>query len=249
MYEETIELLHSILREDASVVDLLDADYTYLNEELAKHYGIEGVTGSEMRRVALKDDRRGGVMLMGSVLTLTSYPRRTSPVLRGKWVLEEILGAPTPPPPANAGGLPADDAPRRGQTFRQRLEQHREKPECATCHSRMDPIGFGMENYDAIGRWREKISDGPVDATAVLSTGEKIDGPIDIKQHILQRKEEFVRHMTEKMLAYALGRGLEPYDIPTVRDITKAVAKDGYRSSTMIREIVRSYPFQYRKNQ
>jgi hypothetical protein len=248
MYQETIEFFQSILRENASLLRLLDADYTYLNEELAQHYGIEGVTGSEMRRVALKDDRRGGLLTMGSVLTFTSFPRRTSPVLRGKWVLEEILGAPTPPPPANAAGLPPDDTPRQGLSFRQRLEQHRSKPECASCHSRMDPIGFGLEHYDAIGRWRDQISGAPVDATGVLSTGESFTGAVELKQHILKRREEFARNLSEKLLAYALGRGLEPYDIPAVRRITNAVVLDGYRSSTLIREIVRSFPFQYRKN-
>ncbi|MBW3623378.1 MAG: DUF1588 domain-containing protein, partial [Armatimonadetes bacterium] len=228
---------------------LLDADYTYLNEELAKHYGIEGVTGPELRRVPLRDRRRGGILVMASVLTVTSYPQRTSPVLRGRWVLEEMLGATVPPPPPDAGGLPADEAPREGLTFRQRLEKHREKPECASCHNRMDPLGFGLENYDAIGRWREKIGSEAVDSSGVLTTGEKFDGPVALKGLILKRKEEFNRNLTEKMLAYALGRGVEPYDLPTVRKITQAVAKDGYKSTTLVMEVVKSYPFQYRKNQ
>jgi len=248
MYAETIDFFDSVVREDRSLLSLLDADYTYLNEELAKHYGIPGVSGSEMRRVQLADDRRGGVMTLGSVLVQTSYPLRTSPVLRGKWVLEQILGSPTPPPPPNVGTLPADDAPRQGQTFRHRLEEHRKNPACAACHSRMDPIGFGLENFDAVGRWRTVASGAPVDASGVLTTGEKFNGPGELKKLMLQRKEEFLTNLTEKMLAYALGRGLEPYDLPTVRKITEAVKKDNYRSSALILEITRSYPFQYRKN-
>lgn len=249
MYGETIEFFNAVLRENASLLKLLDADYTYVNETLAKHYGIEGVAGPQFRRVALSDGRRGGVLTQASVLTVTAYPRRTSPVLRGKWVLEEVLGAEVPPPPPNAGGLPADERSRGGLTFRQRLEQHRVKPECASCHSRMDPIGFGLENFDAVGRWRADVAGEPVDASGVLSTGEKFTGPAELKRLLMGRKDEFVRNTTEKMLAYALGRGLEPYDIPTVRKITQAVAKDGYKSSTLVLEVVKSYPFQYRKDQ
>lgn len=248
MYEETITFFDAVLRRNESLLRLLDADYTYLNEELARHYGIEGVTGTPMRRVALKDGRRGGVLTQASVLTLTSYPQRTSPVLRGKWVLEEMLGTPPPPPPPNAGALPPDDAPKEGMTFRQRLEQHREKPQCFSCHARMDPIGFGLENFDAIGRWRDEIGGTPVDATGVLANGEKFSGPAELKKHILARKDLFTRNLVEKMLSYALGRGLEPHDITAVRKIVAAVEKDGYRSSTLIQEIVKSYPFQYRKN-
>jgi mono/diheme cytochrome c family protein len=248
MYHETVAFFHSLLREDGSLLSLIDADYTYLNEELANYYGIAGVRGPDMRRVRLSDRTRGGVLTMGSVLTVTSYPQRTSPVLRGKWVLEEILGAPPPPPPPNAGALSPDDAPREGLTFRQRLEQHRKKPECASCHNRMDPIGFGLENFDAAGRWRRDIGGVPVDATGVLATGEKFEGPVQLKKVLMNRKDDFIRNLTEKMLAYALGRGLEPYDLPTVRRITQAVERENYRSSTLILEIVKSYPFQYRKS-
>jgi len=248
MYGEVVEFFSSVLREDASLLRLLDADYTYANEDLAKHYGLSGVTGPEFRRVPLPDRQRGGVLTMAGVLTITSYPQRTSPVLRGKWVLEEVLGAEVPPPPPGAGGLPADDAPKEGMSFRQRLQLHREKPQCASCHSRMDPIGFGLENFDAIGRWRKDVGGQPVDAAGELTTGEKFSGPVELKGLIAQRKEDFVRNLTQKMLAYSLGRGLEPYDIPAVRRITAAVAKDDYKSSTLIREIVKSYPFQYRQN-
>ncbi|MDF2440366.1 MAG: hypothetical protein JWN98_1350, partial [Abditibacteriota bacterium] len=234
MYNETITFFQDILRKETSLLQLIDADYTYLNEELANHYGIEGVKGATMQRVALKEGRRGGLLTMGSVLTLTSFPQRTSPVLRGKWVLEEILGTPAPPPPPNAGGLSPNDAPADGLTFRQRLEKHREKPECASCHNRMDPIGFGLENFDGIGRWREEIGGTPVDSKGVLANGETFSGPIELKKHILTRKDDFIRNFSERMLSYALGRGLEAYDRPTVRAITAKLEKDNYRSSTLI---------------
>jgi hypothetical protein len=248
MYQETIQFFQSVLQDDASLLKLLDADYTYLNEELAKHYGIAGVNGSEMRRVALTDAKRGGVLTQASILTITSYPRRTSPVLRGKWVLEEILGTPPPPPPPGAGGLPAEDAPKEGLTFRQRLEKHREKPQCASCHNRMDPIGFGLENFDVVGQWRTMIGDQAVDSTGILANGEKFSGPVELKQQILARKDQYARNLSERMLTYALGRGLEPYDLPAVRKITEAVEKDNYRSTTLIKQVVMSYPFQYKKN-
>lgn len=248
MIEETTDFFDTIIREDDSLLHLLDADYTYLNEELAKHYGIEGVQGTAMRRVSLPDHRRGGVLTMGSVLTLTSYAQRTSPVLRGKWVLEEILGAPSPPPPPDAGGLSQNDNPEAGLTFRQRLEKHRSKPQCAGCHSRMDPIGFGLENFDGVGKWRSEIGGKPVDSSGILEGGTKFSGPIELKVHLLEQKQAFIHNLTEKMLAYALGRGLEAYDEPAVRKIEAALAKDGYRSGTLLREVVKSYPFQYRSN-
>ncbi|GAB4455511.1 MAG: DUF1588 domain-containing protein [Armatimonadaceae bacterium] len=249
MFQETVLFTESILRRDASLLELVDADYTYLNEELAKHYGIGGVTHKDMRQVRLSDRRRGGLLTMGSVLTLSSYPLRTSPVLRGKWILSEFLGTPPPPPPPVVATLSQDDTPsKEGLTFRQRLEKHREKPECASCHARIDPLGFGLENYDPIGRWRDKIAEVAVDASAELPDGSKFAGPMELKQVILGRKEEFLRNLTEKMLAYALGRGLQENDLPTVRRIIEAVKKDDYRSTTLLLEVVRSYPFQYRKN-
>lgn len=248
MFQETIDFFASLIKDDSSLLRLIDADYTYLNEELAKHYGIEGVTGKEMRRVRLADGRRGGILTMGSILTLTSYPQRTSPVLRGKWVLSEVLGTPPPPPPPVVPALSTNDAPEAGLTFRQRLEKHRSRPECASCHARMDPIGFGLENFDAVGRWRTEVGGAKVDSSGIMTTGEKFDGPVELKKLMLARKDEFVRNATEKLLAYALGRGLEPYDQPAVRKITAAVAKNDYHISTLIVEIVKSYPFQYRKN-
>ncbi|HUR46272.1 MAG TPA: DUF1592 domain-containing protein [Candidatus Saccharimonadales bacterium] len=248
MYEEPVEFFYSLLKENESLLKLLDSDYTYVNEPLARHYGIEGVEGTEMRRVALKDRNRGGVVGMAGVLTLTSYPLRTSPVLRGKYVLEELLGTPPPPPPPLVKSLPPDDKPRDGLTLRQRLEKHRENPDCAACHKRMDPLGFGLENFDAIGRWRTETAGKPVDASGEMTTGEKFTGPAELKKVLLSRKEDFVRNMSEKMLAYALGRGLEFTDTPAVRKIAKAVAADNCRSSTLILEVTKSYPFQYRRD-
>ena len=247
MYEEPIEFFHAMVRHDRSLLELLDADYTFVNEELAKHYGMTNIAGAEFRRVDLTDRNRGGVLGMGAVLTLTSYPQRTSPVLRGKWVLEELLGTPPPPPPPDAGGLPADEAPRNGLTFRQRLEQHRQKPQCTGCHSRMDPLGFGLENFDAIGRWRDKIGSEPVDASGVMSTGEKFSGPAELKALLLERKDEFARNVTERMLAYALGRGVEFYDMPTIKRVSNVLAKSDYRVSVLVTEIANSFPFQDRR--
>ena len=253
MYQEPIALFSDVMRNNASLLTLLDADYTYVNEELAKCYGIPGIIGAGMRRVSLasgKTRTRGGILTMGSVLTLTSYPLRTSPVLRGKWVMENVLGATVPPPPPVVATLSQDDHPdKTGLTFRQRLEQHRKKPECAGCHSRMDPIGFGLENFDATGTWRDEIGGKPVDASGVLTSGDTFTGPAALKARLMAQKAEFVRNLTEKMLAYALGRGLEPYDLPAVRKITEAVTQDNYRSGTLVREIVQSFPFRYRQNE
>ena len=218
MVEEAVSFFHAILREDRPVLELLDSYYTFLNEPLAKHYGIEGVTGPDFRRVELKDRRRGGVLGMAAVLTLTSYPRRTSPVLRGKWVLEELLGTPPPPPPAMVKSLPTDDRIRNGLTFRQRLEQHRQKAQCASCHARLDPLGFGLENFDVLGRWRDQVQQKPVDASGKLTTGEEFAGAVALKTILVETKRElFVRNLVERMLSYALRRGLEYYDAKAVK--------------------------------
>ena len=253
MYWESVLFFQSVLQDDASLLKLLDADYTFLNEDLAKHYGVPGVVGPQMRRVTLTGDagkRRGGVLTQAAVLTLSSYPQRTSPVLRGKWILSELLGTPPPPPPPVVATLGTEDAPsKEGLTFRQRLEKHREKPECSGCHSRLDPLGFGLENYDAVGRWRDAIGGTPVDSSGQFPSGEKFTGPVELKRYMLtQKRDEFAHHLTEKMLAYALGRGLEPFDAPTVQKITQSVAGDRYRAVRLITEIVKSYPFQYRQD-
>ena len=247
MYDETVEFFHGLLKENRSLLEVIDADYTYVNERLAKHYGLEGVTGKNFQRVSLTDRQRGGVLGMASVLTVTSYPLRTSPVLRGRWVLEEILGTPPPPPPPLVKSLPPDDKPRDGMTFRQRLEQHRTQADCAGCHKRMDPLGFGLENFDAIGRFRTKVADEVVDASGEMTTGEKFKGAAELKKLLLTRTDDFTRNVTEKMLAYALGRGLECYDTPVVKQISRSVQRDGFRSGTLVAEIVKSLPFQYRR--
>jgi hypothetical protein len=226
---------------------VLDSDFTYVNERLAKHYGIEGVTGNNFKRVALSDRNRGGVLTMGAVLTITSYPRRTSPVLRGKWVLEEILGTPPPPPPPLIQSLPSSDRVRDGLTFRQQLEKHRQDPNCAGCHQRLDPLGFGLENFDAIGRWRTTISDQPGDASGQMVSGEMFNGPAELRQLLLKRKDVYARNVTEKMFAYALNRGLEAYDMPLIKQTVKKLAEKDYRIGVLVMEIVKSYPFQYRR--
>ena len=249
MYEEVIDFFDSIVREDTSLLQILSADYTFLNSDLAELYGIDGVQGPALRRMKLAMPNRGGVLGMGAMLTFTSYPLRTSPVLRGKWVLEQILGTPPPPPPPLVKSLPQDDTAVDGLTLRQQLEKHREKPECAACHQKMDPLGFGLENYDPIGRWRTQIGKLPVDATGVLPDGAKFEGPAELKRVLLAHKDDFARNITEKALAYALGRGLDYYDMPTVKQIAKTLADHDYRSSVLVTEIAKSFPFQFRRNQ
>ena len=247
MLAEPVEFFHALVRENGSLLRLLDADYTYANEPLARLYGLDGVKGDAFRRVALKDRNRGGVATMGAVLALTSYPRRTSPVLRGKWILDQLLGTPPPPPPPLIKSLPRDDAPKGGLTLRQQLEKHRTKAECAGCHKRMDPLGFGLENFDAIGRWRAEIAGQAVDASGEMVSGEKFSGPAELKALLLKRKDVFARNVTEKMYAYALNRGLEFYDVPTVRRTATLLASADYRVDTLVLEIVKSYPFQNRR--
>jgi hypothetical protein len=254
MYDEAVTFIDSVFRDDAPLTTLLDANYVFVNDWLADQYGIKDRVGGGdgkgevLRRVELKDGTRGGILGLGAVLTVTSYPLRTSPVLRGKWVLEQVLSAPPPPPPPDLPELPKDDAKQNGLTFRQQLELHRQSTQCASCHNRMDPLGFGLENYDPVGRWRTQLAGDPVDASGVMTTGEKFTGPAELKKVLLARKDEFVRNLTEKMLSYALGRGLEYYDQPTVKEIADALAKDGYKSSTLVLEIAKSYPIRYRRN-
>ena len=247
MMTEPTEFFAGLVRENRSLLELLDSDYAWVNADLARHYGIPGVNGSTFIRVSLSDRRRGGVTGMAAVLTQTSYPQRTSPVLRGKWLLEEVFGTPPPPPPPLVATLSPNDEKSEGLTFRQRLEKHRKDPNCAACHARLDPLGFALENFDPIGRWRTQVSGQTVDASGELPGGVVIVGPEALKQVLLERKQLFLRHLTEKMLAYALGRGVEYYDIPAVKRITEAVASDGHRAPKLILEIVRSEPFRLRR--
>jgi len=245
MRTETELFFEDIMRNDRSVLDFIDGKFTYVNERLAKHYGIRGVTGEQFRRVTLAGPQRSGVLTQASVLTVTSNPTRTSPVKRGKWILEQFLNAPPPPPPANVEEL-KEDGPLKG-TLRQKMEQHRKNPSCATCHQQMDPLGFALENYDAIGAWR-KLDDGlPVDASGELPSGEKFDTPAQLKAVLKNQSKQFVRCLTEKMLTYALGRGLVAEDRCSVDDITKAVIKGQYRFSALVTEIVKSDTFRKKR--
>jgi hypothetical protein len=246
---ETELLLEDILREDRSVVDLLNANFTYLNERLARHYQIADVHGSNFRRVSLTDSDRFGLLGQGSILTVTSYPTRTSPVLRGKWILENLLGTPPPPPPANVPDLKDHTEDGRALSLREQMEKHRADSTCASCHARMDPLGFALENYDGVGKRRTKDADGAIDTSGSLPDGTKFQGPRGLRDLLLSRRDQFVETFTEKLLTYALGRGLEYYDQPAVRAITRAAAKDDYRLSSVIVAITRSTPFQMRRSE
>lgn len=247
MVGETVRFFDALVREDRSLLELIDADSTFLNATLAKHYGIEGVTGGELRRVPLPDRRRGGVLTQASVLTATSQPLRTSPVVRGAWVLERLLAAPPPPPPPDAGVLPADDQLKDGLTLRQRLAKHREDASCASCHARIDPIGFALENYDGVGRWRDADHVGPIDARATLPDGRELDGVVGLKDALLAEPERVARAVTEALLVYALGRSLEPADVPVVDGIVADLAQGGWGTRRLVRAVVRSYPFLHRR--
>ena len=245
---ETELLFSSVLREDRSALDLLDADYTFVDERLARHYGIPNVRGSHFRRVALADDARGGLLGHGSILTVTSYANRTSPVNRGKWVLENILGTPPPPPPPDVPDLETAEG---GQalSMREAMEQHRANPVCASCHRLMDPLGLALENFDAIGRWRDRgETRARIDATGELPDGTPFDGPAGLKDALLRHPERFVTTVTEKLMTYALGRGIEYYDAPAVRAIVRDAAEGGYRLSSLVKGVVRSAPFQMRRS-
>jgi hypothetical protein len=246
--QETEMLFESILRENRSVLDLLDADHTFLNERLAEHYGVPRIYGAQFRRVAVSDPNRGGLLGQGSILTVTSYPNRTSVVQRGKWILENLLGTPPPPPPADVPELKPHTSDGTPLTMREQLEQHRADPTCASCHARMDPIGFALENYDAVGKWRAKDSGSDIDATGTLPDGTKFDGPAGLRKLLLESyRSDFVATATEKLLTYALGRGLEPYDMPAVRAIMRKAAADDYRLQALITALVESKPFQMRR--
>jgi len=248
MSKEQVMLFDAILREDKSAISLLDADFTFVNDRLARHYGLADVTGSEMRRVTLGDRRRGGILTMASVLASTSTPARTSPVKRGKWVLESILGTPPPPPAPDVGALRENADDKQKLTVRERMEKHRADPNCASCHARMDPIGFGLENYDAIGAWREQDDGLVIDATAKLPDGQTFRGAEELRKILVARKADFMRCLTEKMLTYAMGRGIEFSDRGTVRKIDDRLAKQDFRLSALVTEVVKSYPFRYRRN-
>jgi hypothetical protein len=262
MRKETELFFDSIIREDRSVLDFLAADYTFVNERLAKHYGIPNVYGSDFRRVRLTDNNRGGLLGQASILAATSEATRTSPVRRGKWVLENLLGAPPPPPP---GAVPPLQENQAGShevlSMRAQMEQHRANPGCASCHRLMDPIGFSLENFDALGRWRAREpwmltvedekwrpneADAPIDDTGSLPDGTVFNGPAGLKKAILANPDRFVAAVTEKLMIYALGRGVEYYDRASVRKITADAARADRRFSSIVLGIVTSVPFQMR---
>jgi hypothetical protein len=244
---ETELFVASVMREDRSVLDLLTADYTFVNERLASHYGIPNVYGSHFRRVRLPDESRRGLLGHGSILTVTSMPNRTSPVLRGKWVLENILGTPAPAPPPDVPALDENEPGREPRSVRERLEQHRANPVCASCHALIDPAGLALENFDAIGRWRTREPGGTVDTAGRLVDGTRVDGPVELRRALTDRSGQFVGSLTEKLLTYALGRGLGHVDMPVVRSIVREAETDDYRFSALIRGIVNSPPFQTRR--
>ena len=229
------------------MLDLLDANYTFVNERLARHYGIPNVYGSHFRRVVLNDPNRRGLLGQGSIMTVTSYGNRTSPVLRGEWVLENILGTPPPPPPPNVPSLQEGKAV-IGLSMRQRMEEHRKNPVCASCHKLMDPLGFALENFDAIGRWRTTEGITAIDPSGLLPDGTQFEGPAGLREVLLTKREGFVSTFIEKLLTYALGRGVEYYDAPTIRRIKRETAPSGYRWSSVVQTIVKSPPFQMRRS-
>jgi hypothetical protein len=253
---ETELLLDNVLLGDRSVLELLNANYTFVNERLARHYGIPNVYGDQFRRVPVNDGIRGGLLGQGSILIATSYPNRTSPVVRGKWILETLLGSPPPPPPPDVPALPEAEATGKVLTMRERLSEHRKNPACAGCHARMDPLGFALENFDATGKWRTVESTGPadksrnpIDASGQLADGTTFDGARGLRQVLLERSEQFVYRMTERLLTYGLGRGSDWYDAPAIRAAVNQAKKDDYRFSALLMGIVQSTPFQMRLSQ
>ena len=238
---ETDLFFQSMLRENRSILELLGANYTFLNERLARHYGISGIHGTEFRRVTLTNEERKGLLGQGSVLTVTSYPNRTSPTLRGKWLLENLLGSPPPPPPPNVPSL-KEDQDVRNLTMRQRMELHQSNAACSSCHSRMDPLGYALENFDGLGRWRDGV-----DSSGILPDGTKVAGPVGLRNVLLSKKDQFIQTLTERLLTYALGRGVEPSDMPAVRKIIRNAASNDYRWSSLIIGVVNSVPFQMRR--
>lgn len=248
MRRETEMLVETVIREDRSVLDLLSSDYTFVNERLAKHYGIPNIYGDRFRRVDLPGgSRRGGLLRHGSVLTVTSYATRTSPVIRGKWVLENILGIPPPPPPPNVPTLEENEAARNAKTLRERLAAHRDNAACRGCHQLMDPVGFALENYDAVGRWRTEDGGHPIDSSGGLPDGSTIEDAAGLERALLRRPDVFAGALAEKLLTFGLGRGVEAYDGPAIRQAVRDAAEDDFRFSALVGGIARSVPFQMRR--
>jgi hypothetical protein len=246
MQVETELFFDNIVREDRSIVDLLTGNYTFVNERLARHYGIAGVHGDQFQRVSLAGSGRVGVLTHASVLTITSGPTRTSPVKRGKWIAQNILGMSAPPPPPGADTLKKGSS-ESAVTLREQLELHRTREECASCHAQLDPLGFGLENFDAVGVWRDKDGDRPIDATGVLPDGRAFRGPAELVSALASRPDDFIRCLTQKLLTYGLGRSLVPADGPAIERIARRAARNNYRFSSLIIAIVRCDLFQPRR--
>jgi hypothetical protein len=248
MKRETELLFVSLVREDRSMLDLFTADYTFINERLARHYGIPGVTGEHFRRVIYPDDTRRGLLGHGSILTLTSHANRTSPVLRGKWVMEVLLGTPPPPPPPGVPDLEETEGTAEGRmlTTRERMEMHRANPVCQSCHRFMDPIGLALDNFDVTGRWRIRENGMPLDTRGELYDGTPVTSPETLRNALMQRPDAFIRNFTANLLAYGLGRRVEYYDMPTVRDIARKAALDDNRFSSFVLGVIESPAFQMR---
>jgi hypothetical protein len=240
----------TIVREDRSLLELLDSDYTFANERLAKLYGIDGVSGDEFRRVSLEGTPRGGVTTMAGVLTVTAMPSRTSPVKRGKFILEQLFASPPPPQPANTPPLKDrrdDGANGGGRSVRQRFEAHRADPSCAACHTRMDPIGFAMENFDAVGKWRDRDGGAAIDTTGIFPDGTRFEGIAGLKRELVRQPELFVGTVAERLLMYAVGRNLQYYDAPAVRSVLREASPSRYTLASLVLGVVKSRPFQFRE--
>ncbi|MDP8244303.1 MAG: DUF1588 domain-containing protein [Candidatus Hinthialibacter antarcticus] len=251
MKYEPVYVFQELLANDLSLLNLIDSDFTFASRQLAQHYEIQkqvNVPNQQLTRVELPPkSHRGGIITMAGVLTVSSYPHRTSPVLRGKWIMETVLGTPPPPPPPDIPELPENHSDEKPKTLRERLEIHRANPACASCHDRIDPLGFGLDNFDAIGRWRTKDANQKIDASGQLPNGDQFNGPDELKQILLERKDDFVRHLTAKMLGYALGRGLIMEDYCTVDRIVEELKRNDYKAQTLLWEIIQSVPFRYHK--
>jgi hypothetical protein len=249
MRSETEQLVTHVIRENLPVRTLIDADFTFLNDRLAKHYGYGEIRGSHFRKVSLKDSPRRGILGHASILTLTSYPTRTSPVIRGKYILDNILNTPPPPPPQNVPALETTRKDGENLPLREQLERHRADPNCSSCHALMDPLGFGLENFDAIGRWRDSENGHPIDPAGTLADGQSFAGPAELLEILTKDpKDRFLRASASKMLTFALGRGLEYYDRPALDSIVSRTKEDDGRIHSLIHAVVESVPFQYRRN-
>jgi hypothetical protein len=243
MEQETRLFVASQMRDNRSVVELLTADYSFLNERLATHYGIRNIYGSHFRRVAFADKTRGGLLGQSSLLAVTSYPNRTSVTMRGRWLLANLLGAPPPPPPPDIPALKDAGVDGQPRSLRERMEVHRKNPVCASCHQRMDPLGFSLENFDAVGKWRTASDGVPIDPSAVFPDGTRFEGNAGLRTLLVAHREDFVRTFSGKLLAYAIGRGLDHHDAPAVRRIARDAAPGDYSWSAIITGIVKSTPF------